>query len=88
VRPFLIPTGEAMAGPAVVFPFSVGHELSPYTAPMAAVLHFLKGEAELRLGSEKRNVRTGALVHMARGYLMGLSRRPHSSCFLLILKQV
>jgi quercetin dioxygenase-like cupin family protein len=39
---------------------------------MAAVLQFLKGEAELTLGSEKRNVRAGALVHMAPGLSHGI----------------
>ena len=31
----------------MAFGFSAGQEMSPHTAPMAAVLQFLKGEAEL-----------------------------------------
>lgn len=40
----------------VAFGFSAGQELSAHTAPMAAVVYFTKGEAELTLGrrEEKR----------------------------------
>jgi quercetin dioxygenase-like cupin family protein len=56
----------------VAFGFSAGQELSPHTAPMAALLHILKGEAELTLGTEKRNVRAGTLIHMAPGLSHGI----------------
>jgi quercetin dioxygenase-like cupin family protein len=63
----------------VAFRFSAGQELSSHSAPMATVLHFLKGEAELTLSSEKRNVREGALVHMAPGLPHGIIAKTHLS---------
>ena len=72
----------------VAFGFSAGQELSAHTAPMAALLHFLKGEAELTLGSEKRDVRAGALVHMAPGLNHGIIAKTPLVMLLLMLKQV
>jgi len=72
----------------IAFGFSAGQELSAHTAPMAAVLHFLKGEAELTLGSEKRDVRAGALVHMAPGLTHGIMAKTPLVMLLLMLKQV
>ena len=72
----------------VAFGFSAGKELSAHTAPMAAVLHFLKGEAELTLGGEKRDVRAGALVHMAPGLTHGIIAKTPLVMLLLMLKQV
>jgi quercetin dioxygenase-like cupin family protein len=72
----------------VAFGFSAGQELSAHTAPMAAVLHFLKGEAELTLGNEKRDVRAGALVHMAPGLTHGIIAKTPLVMLLLMLKQV
>jgi quercetin dioxygenase-like cupin family protein len=72
----------------VAFGFSAGQELSPHTAPMAAVLHFLKGEAELTLGSEKRSARAGSLVHMSPGLSHGIVAKTPLVMLLLMLKQV
>ena len=72
----------------VAFGFSEGQELAPHSAPMAAVLHFLKGEAELTLGSEKRNVGAGALIHMAPGLSHGIIAKTPLVMLLLMLKQV
>src|SRR5579863_6694985 len=48
----------------VAFGFSPDQELSAHTAPMAAMLYFVKGEAEVTLGGKKKHVRAGAFVHM------------------------
>jgi len=72
----------------IAFGFSAGQELSPHSAPIAAVPHFLKGEAELTLGSEKRNVRAGALIHMAPGLSHGIIAKTPLVMLLLMLKQV
>jgi len=48
----------------VIFGFAAGQELSAHTAPMAASLHFLKGEARVTLGSDVHELGTGAFVHM------------------------
>jgi quercetin dioxygenase-like cupin family protein len=48
----------------VIFAFAAGEEISAHTAPMAAALHFLAGEATVTLGEDVREVQAGAWVHM------------------------
>jgi quercetin dioxygenase-like cupin family protein len=48
----------------VVFGFAPGQELSAHTAPMAATIHLLEGEATLTLGTEVMQARAGAFAHM------------------------
>ena len=72
----------------IAFRFSAGQELSPHTAPMAAVLQFLKGEAELKIGSETTNVSAGALVHMASGLSHGIVAKTPLVMLSFMLKQV
>ena len=72
----------------VAFGFSPGQELSAHTAPMAAVLFFLRGEAELMLGAEKKHVRAGAFVHMPPQTPHGILAKTPLAMLLLMLKQV
>jgi len=72
----------------VAFGFAAGQELSPHTAPMAAVLHFLKGDAELTLGSEKVRAHAGSLVHMPPGLSHGIAAKTAVVMLLFMLKQV
>ncbi len=72
----------------VAFGFAAGQELSAHTAPMAAVLYFVKGEAELTLGSDKKQVRTGTLVHMAPQTPHGILATTPVVMLLLMMKQV
>ena len=71
----------------VAFGFSSGQELSAHTAPMAAVLYFIRGEAELTLGEEKKNVRAGAFVHMAPQLTHGILAKTPVAMLLLMLKK-
>jgi quercetin dioxygenase-like cupin family protein len=48
----------------LVFGFAKGQELSAHTAPMAASLWFVRGEAKLTLGEESRAAVAGTFVHM------------------------
>lgn len=71
---------------AVLFGFAAGQELSEHTASSPAIMHFLKGEAEVVLGQDKVTASAGAWVHMP-------ARLPHSilaktpvSMLLLLLK--
>jgi quercetin dioxygenase-like cupin family protein len=48
----------------VLFGFAPGQELSAHTAPMAASLYFVSGEAKLTLGEEVTEAKAGAWVHM------------------------
>lgn len=55
----------------VLFGLSAGQELTEHTTSMEAVLHFLKGEADLILGDSQQSVKAGAWIRMA-------PRLPHS----------
>lgn len=48
----------------VLFAFSQGQELSAHTAPVPAVLYFVRGEAELTLGTDKMQAKAGSFAHM------------------------
>lgn len=71
---------------AVLFGFAAGQELSEHTASTPAIMHFLKGEADVVLGKDKVAASAGTWVHMP-------ARLPHSilaktpvSMLLLLLK--
>jgi quercetin dioxygenase-like cupin family protein len=72
----------------VAFGFSLGQELSAHTAPMAAILYFMRGEAELTLGAEKKKVSAGAFVHMPPQTPHGILAKTPVAMLLLMLKQV
>ena len=76
----------------VAFGFAAGHELAAHTAPMAAILYFVRGEAELTLGAgseaEKRHVHAGAFVHMPPQTPHGIRATTPLAMLLLTLKQV
>lgn len=72
----------------VAFGFSAGGELSAHTAPVAAVLYFVRGEAELKLGTEKKLVQAGAFVHMAPLTPHGILAKTPVKMVLWMLKQV
>lgn len=48
----------------VLFGFQPGQELSEHTASVPAVLHFLKGRAEVILGTEGHTARPGSWIHL------------------------
>jgi len=72
----------------VAFGFSSGQELSAHTAPMAAILYFIRGEAELTLGAEKKSVHAGAFVHMPPQTPHAILAKTPVAMLLLMLKQV
>lgn len=49
---------------AILFGFAPGQELSEHTASRPAILHFLKGEAELTLGQDSSAAGPGTWAHM------------------------
>jgi quercetin dioxygenase-like cupin family protein len=49
---------------AILFGFAAGQELSEHTAARPAILHFLKGDAELTLGKDSSVARPGTWAHM------------------------
>jgi quercetin dioxygenase-like cupin family protein len=48
----------------VLFGFSAGQELSEHTASSPAIMHFLTGESDVTLGSEKVVASAGTWIHM------------------------
>lgn len=58
---------------AVLFAFAAGQELSEHTASTAAIIHILRGEARLTLGTDTLEVSAGAWVRMP-------PRLPHGVC--------
>ena len=72
----------------VAFGFAAGQELFPHTSPMAAVLHFVKGDAELTLGTEKMSAHAGSLVHMPPGLSHGITAKTPVVMLLFMLKQI
>lgn len=49
---------------AILFGFAPGQELSEHTAARPAILHFIEGEANLKLGEDSREVKAGAWAYM------------------------
>ena len=56
---------------AILFGFAAGQELSEHTASQPAILHILRGEADLTLGDDSMEAQAGTWVHMP-------PRLPHS----------
>lgn len=55
---------EAERMKAILFGFAPGQELSEHTSAKPAILHFLTGEAELKLGDDLTTVQTGSWAYM------------------------
>jgi quercetin dioxygenase-like cupin family protein len=47
-----------------LFGFAAGQELTEHTATRPAILHFIQGEADLTLGTDKTQAGPGTWVHM------------------------
>jgi quercetin dioxygenase-like cupin family protein len=48
----------------ILFGFAAGQELSEHTASKPATLHFLQGEAHIKLGGDEFEAKAGTWVHM------------------------
>jgi quercetin dioxygenase-like cupin family protein len=70
----------------VVFGFAPGQELSAHTAPMPAVLYFVQGEAELRLGSDLLQAQAGTVAHMPPQLEHGIKARTPTIMLLVLMK--
>lgn len=56
---------------AILFGFAAGQELSEHTASQPAILHFVSGEAQVKLGEESFEAAANTWAHMD-------ARLPHS----------
>ena len=70
----------------VIFGFGEGQELSEHTASMPAVLHFLQGEARLRLGDDEVEAQPGAWIHMPAELQHSVFAKTPVVMLLLLLK--
>ena len=71
----------------LVFGFAPGQELSAHTAPMAASLYFVSGEAVLTLGGETREAKAGTYVHMPPQLTHGILAKTPVVMMLQMYKQ-
>jgi quercetin dioxygenase-like cupin family protein len=71
---------------AVLFSFAPGEELSEHTASMPAVVHVLRGEANLTLGDAAVEARPGTWVHMPKGMRHSIQAKTPVVMLLLLLK--
>jgi quercetin dioxygenase-like cupin family protein len=70
----------------VLFGFSAGQELSEHTAATPAIMHFLKGESAVSLGSEKVAATAGTWIHMPPQLPHSISTKTPVVMLLLLLK--
>lgn len=70
----------------VLFGFAAGQELSEHTASVPAIMHFLAGEAQVGLGSERRDVQAGDWVHMTAGLPHSIVARSAVTMLLTLVK--
>lgn len=71
----------------VLFGFAAGQELSEHTASTPAIMHFLRGEANLALGPDKQRATAGTWVHMPAQLPHGIQTETPTVMLLLLLKQ-
>jgi len=69
------------------FGFAAGHLLASHTAPMAVMLYFVSGEAELTIDGETKAVSHGSLVHLTAGVTHSVLAKTRVAMLLLMLKQ-
>ncbi len=71
----------------VAFGFAPGQELSAHTAPMPAVLYFVNGEADLRLGQDALEAAAGTVVHMPAGLEHGIQAKTPLVMLLVLIRR-
>jgi quercetin dioxygenase-like cupin family protein len=71
---------------AILFAFATGQELSEHTASHPAILHFVRGEADLTLGGEEQKAGPGTWVHMDAKLTHSVRARTPVQMLLLLFK--
>jgi quercetin dioxygenase-like cupin family protein len=71
---------------AVLFGFSAGQELSEHTASTPAIMHFLRGEASVTLGTDQIDACAGTWVHMPAQLAHSIRTRTPVVMLLSLLK--
>jgi quercetin dioxygenase-like cupin family protein len=70
----------------VIFGFGAGQELSEHTSSKPALLQFVQGEADLRLGSDSLQAQPGTWVHMPPGLPHSIRAKTPVVMLLVLLK--
>ena len=70
----------------VLFGFDTGQELSSHTASTAALIHIVKGEAQLTLGGDMMEAREGTWARMAPQLEHAVYAKTPVIMLLLLLK--
>jgi quercetin dioxygenase-like cupin family protein len=70
---------------ATLFGFAPGQELTEHTSTYPAIMHFLQGEAEISLGSDRKQVQTGSWVYMEPNLPHGLKAKTSVTMLLLLM---
>lgn len=71
---------------AVLFGFAPGQELSEHTSSQAAVLYFVRGEANMTLGLDEMRALAGSWVHMPPGLAHRIFAETELVMLLVLLK--
>ena len=69
----------------ILFGFAAGQELSEHTSSRPAILHFLSGEAQLTLGSDLVEAKTGTWVQMPANLPHSILAKTEVKMLLLLL---
>lgn len=70
----------------ILFGFAPGQELSAHTAPFPATLTFLKGDAELKLGTEEQQSTEGTCVYTRPSLEHGIKAQNEVVMLLTMIK--
>ena len=71
----------------ILFGFAPGQELTEHTSSMAAVLHFLQGEARLTLGSKTIEAVPGTWAYMEPNLSHSIQARSSVMMMLTLIKE-
>lgn len=69
-----------------LFGFSKGQELSTHSAPTPAVLYFLNGEADVKLGDDIVKVKPGSFTYMPPALPHGIAATSDAVMLLVQVK--
>ncbi len=72
---------------AILFSFATGQELSEHTASQPAILHFIEGEADLKLGEDELTAAPGTWVRMPARLPHSVRARTPVTMLLLLYKE-
>lgn len=71
----------------VLFGFSQGQELSEHTASTPAIMHFVRGDADVDLGEETVAATAGTWIHMPAQLPHSIRAKTPVVMLLILLKQ-